>query len=135
MADIESMFYQVHVPEKHQDYLRFVWWPGGDLSKEPIDHQMCVHLFGATSSPSCSNYALRRTAEIYKKQFGEEAAHVLTRHFYVDDMLKSFNSSQDATKAIPNVVGMLAAGGFKLTKFHSNDRKTLSTIPDEEKSK
>ena len=43
-------------------------------------------------------------------------------------MLKSYNKSQDAIIAIPNV-----AGGFKLTKFHSNDRKTLATIPDGDK--
>ena len=112
------MFYLVHVPEKHQDYLRFVWWPGGDLSKEPIDHQMCVHLIGATSSPSCFNYAPRKTAEIYKKQFGEETAHVLSCHFYVDvdDMLKS-----------------LITAKMQKRKFHSNDRETLSIIQDKSK--
>ena len=33
-ADIESMFYQVGVPKKHQDYLRFMWWPNGDINKD-----------------------------------------------------------------------------------------------------
>lgn len=51
MAYIESMF--------HIDTLRFLWWPENDLSKEPEEYQMMVHLFGATSSPSFTNFALR----------------------------------------------------------------------------
>ena len=62
-ADIESMFYQVQVTEPDRDYLCFLWWPEGDLNKEPEEYQMLVHIFGAASSPSCSCYALLQTAE------------------------------------------------------------------------
>lgn len=31
MADIRSMFYQVKVPPKDRDYMRFLWWPNGDF--------------------------------------------------------------------------------------------------------
>ena len=62
MADIESMFYQVRIPDSDADLLRFLWWPGGNLNVEAKEYRMCVHLFGATSSPSCASYALRRTA-------------------------------------------------------------------------
>ena len=92
MADIETMFHQVRVEEEYYDYLRFIGWPDCDLSKDPVDYQMCVHLQGATSSPSCANYALRETAKMYKDQFGEDASNTLIRNFYVDDMLKSFPS-------------------------------------------
>ena len=58
MADIEAMFHQVHVPIQQCDYLRFLWWTDGNINAELEEYQMVVHLFGATSSPSCSNYAL-----------------------------------------------------------------------------
>ena len=63
MADIENMFYQVRV--KADDYYvqRFLWWPNGDFNKELEEFQMTVHIFGAVSSPSCANYALRKVAE------------------------------------------------------------------------
>ena len=35
MSDIEAMFYQVRVQPSDCNYLRFLWWPGGDLEKEP----------------------------------------------------------------------------------------------------
>ena len=78
------MFYQVRVPPADQDAFRFLWWPDGDLSEEPVDHRMEVHLFGATSSPSCSNFALRRTADDNKGEFADEVVKTVKRNFYVD---------------------------------------------------
>ena len=115
MADIEKMFYQVRVPTEHHDYLRFLWWPNGDLSKDPIDHQMCVHLFGATSSPSCCNFALRKAAEDHQEEFDQDAARTLKRNFYVDDLLKSYRAVLAAISSIPKVRSMTGAGGFNLT--------------------
>ena len=46
MADIEKMFYQVRVPEEQRDYLKFVWWPDGNIELPLEDYQMCVHIFG-----------------------------------------------------------------------------------------
>ena len=57
MADIESMFHQVKVSEAHCSYLRFPWWPDGNLESNLEEYQMVVHLFGAASSPSCSKFA------------------------------------------------------------------------------
>ena len=70
MADIEKMFSQVKVPREDQNFLRFLWWPNGALTQEPQEYCMTVHLFGAGSSPGCSNFALKRTAEDGERQFG-----------------------------------------------------------------
>ena len=120
-ADIESMFYQVGVKEEHKTFLRFLWWPNGDLSQDLTEFQMNVHLFGAISSPSCSNYALRRTADEFKKEEGTEAANVLKKNFYVDDCLRSEKTEELAVERINSVTRMCAQGGFHLTKFTSND--------------
>lgn len=34
MADVESMFYQLRIPEEDTDLLRFLWWPEGDLNSD-----------------------------------------------------------------------------------------------------
>ena len=64
---------------------------------------MCVHVFGGTSSPSCSNYALKRTSIDGKDQFGLEAAKTLQNNFYVDDLLKSVAQEDQAIQLIKNV--------------------------------
>ncbi|MEZ4720248.1 MAG: hypothetical protein R2813_00025 [Flavobacteriales bacterium] len=135
MADIEAMFYQVSVPENHQNYLRFLWWPDGDTSLTPVDHQMTVHLFGATSSPSCANFALRQTAKEFEAKYGLEIAETLRRNFYVDDMLKSVPDEAMAIEVISSVKDMCAEGGFKLTKFTSNSKAVVNSIPVLDRSK
>ena len=53
MADIESVFHQVQVPDEQCDFLRFLWSPDGNLEEAIQVYQMIVHLFGAVSSPGC----------------------------------------------------------------------------------
>ena len=62
VADIEKTFFQVLVSKEHRSLLHFLWWQDGNLSKKLIDHEICVHVFGGTSSPSYSNYVLKRTS-------------------------------------------------------------------------
>ena len=75
MADIEKMFFQVRVRKEDQSFLRFLWWPNGDVQKEAEEYCMTVHLFGAVSSPACANYALKRTADNSEDEYGSEAAN------------------------------------------------------------
>ena len=79
MGDIEAMFYQVRIPKDQRDFVRFLWWPDGDLSQDLAEYEMTVHIFGAVSSPSCSNFGLRRAADDYECKIGTESADVLRK--------------------------------------------------------
>ena len=94
---------------------------------------MCAHVFGGTSSPSCSNYALKRTAVDGETKFGKEAAETLQNNFYVDDLLKSVDDEDKAIKLIKEVKAMCASGGFRLTKFLCNSKKVLQSIPEDDR--
>ena len=82
IADIESMFYQVKVPESQHNLLRFLWWPNGNLQKSLEEYVMKVHIFGAISSPSCANFAIKKTAKDFESVYGKESANTLRRNFY-----------------------------------------------------
>lgn len=135
VADIESMFYRVRVPPEDRHYLRFLWWRDGDTSLPLIECQLTVHLFGATSSPSCANYALRKTASDNEQRFSKNAIDTLKNNFYVDDMLKSVATSTDAIKLQQEVTTLCKRGGFKLKKFVSNCPEVLNSLDEEAKSK
>lgn len=92
---MEAMFHQVKVPSEDADLLRFLWWSDGDLS-QALEEYMEVHLFGATSSPSCANYALRRCADDNDHQFDAVVVSTIINNFYVDDCLKSVSSVDQA---------------------------------------
>ena len=42
---------------------------------------MCVHLFGAVSSPCCSNHALKRTDVNNSSSFGVDASEPVMNNF------------------------------------------------------
>ena len=44
-ADIKAMFHQVFVAEPDREALRFLWWPGNDMTQPPVDYAMNVFLF------------------------------------------------------------------------------------------
>ena len=85
------------------------------LKNKIADFQMCAHVFGSTSSSSCSNYYLKRTAIENKDTYGVETSNTLLRNFYVDDLLKSVKS-ETAVIRLMNVKCMCEAGGFNLKK-------------------
>ena len=48
----------------------------------------------------------------------------------MDDLLKSVNSEDDAIKLIKNLRSICNKGGLNLTKFVSNSKKVLHSIPE-----
>ncbi|KAK2903738.1 hypothetical protein Q8A73_010395 [Channa argus] len=134
VADVEAMFHQVKVSSADADLLRFLWWPDGDVSRPMAEYRMEVHLFGATSSPSCANYALRRCAEDNTHLFDDCTVNTVLRNFYVDDCLKSVETVEKAESLYHSLKTMCQMGGFRLNKWISNDSRVLAAIPEEEKA-
>ena len=119
-ADIEAMFHQIKVPDMHRDYLRFFWWEGGVESGNLCEYRMTVHLFGACSSPSIANYALRRVADDNRYSVRESVASIVRQNFYVDDCLRCGNDSEELNREAIELKRLCASAGFNLTKFGSN---------------
>ncbi|XP_033107721.1 uncharacterized protein LOC117109468 [Anneissia japonica] len=132
------MFHQVKVIPSDRDVLRFLWWEGGDTSKPVKMFRMAVHLFGATSSPSCAGYALKRTAEDNEHdnadEVGKRTIDAIRHSFYVDDCLTSTNDTKSAVELAQRLRSVLAKGGFRLTKWISNAREVLDSIPESERA-
>ena len=133
-ADIEQMFYQVRVRKEDCDMLRYLWWPEGQLTNHLEEYRMLVHPFGAVSSPSCAAYALRKIADDCEES-KPKVTSVIKNAFYVDDMLKSFPSVSEALEVCKDTKDMLATGGFNLTKWVSNSRTVIESMPEQDRSK
>ena len=135
MGDIEGMFHQVKVTNKDRDLLRFLWWQDSDIERPIEQYRMCVHLFGATSSPSCANYALRKTAEAASSRYSQHVTNTILRNFYVDDCLRSVQTEAEAISLVKDLKEVCSSGGFRLTKWLSNSREVLKTIPEADRAK
>jgi len=56
------------------------------------------------------------------------------RNFYVDDLLKSVPNEENAIHLTEQLILLMKEGGFHLTKFTSNSRKLLATLPEKERA-
>ena len=135
MGDIEAMFHQVRVSPQHRDALRFLWWKDGNPDLPPQTYKMAVHLFGGVWSPSCASFALKRTAEDHKTEFDEETVKTVMENFYADDCLKSVSTVDQAKKLVEELCQLLRLGGFRLTKWISNSKEVIESVPPEDRAK
>ena len=135
ITDIEGMFHQVRVAKENINFLRFLWWPNGDISKELVEHRMTVHIFGPVSSPCCATFTLLKTADDNQNDYSEEVTNIIRQNFYVDDCLKAVNSTDQALFLYHQLSELCAKGGFHLNKWISNDRMVLSAIPERDRAK
>ncbi|KAL7880976.1 hypothetical protein SRHO_G00032300 [Serrasalmus rhombeus] len=134
MADVEAMFYQVRVNDEDTNLIRFLWWLDGNYEQELVEHKMLVHIFGATSSPSVATFALQKCATDFEEEFGHEAVKTVKNNFYVDDCVTSIKDENTAITLCADLRSMLAKGGFRLTKWASNSRKVLNSIPEQDRA-
>ncbi|KAK0136895.1 hypothetical protein N1851_026917 [Merluccius polli] len=103
MADIQAMYHKVKVSKKHVDFLRFLWWPNGDVALQ------------VEGSYLWSN--ITKLCQLCFRVADDKALHTIQQNFYVDD---------EALQMI-DLTAACAKGGFRLTK--SNSRAVLATIP------
>ena len=69
VGDVEAMFHQVRVKPSDRDALRFLWAESPFKDPTKIDtYQMLVHIFGATDSPCCANFAMKCVARNNKER-------------------------------------------------------------------
>ena len=122
------MYHQVRIDPKDQRYLRFLWWPTGNTLSSPLEYCMTVRVFGATSSPICSNYAMQQTEKDNAHLYSDEVVQTVAKHFYMDDCLKSLYSVNEAITLSVQLTKLLNKGGFHLTKWLNNSKKVLAKI-------
>ena len=78
---------------------------------------------------------MRRNAEDHQHEFSPEVVSTVLKNFYVDDCLKSLPSRHEAIKHVCDLRNLMNGGGFNLTKWVSNNRLVLESIPVEDRAK
>ena len=76
---------------------------------------------------------LRRTAKDNEQQFGREVTQIKERSFYVEDLLKSFPAVKKAVNKIKQPQEFCTTEGLTLTKFNSNKKEVIQSIPDDKR--
>nr|CAI5839091.1 unnamed protein product [Callosobruchus analis] len=130
-GDICQMYRQIGVREDHWRFQKLLW--RFDPQEEIQVYQLTVVGFGLKSSPFL---ALRTVKELLKREREKYplAADYINRDLYMDDLVCSIPSSNEAQELYTEAMDLFAAGAFKLTKFSTNCASLLECIPKDRRA-
>ncbi|XP_011697315.1 PREDICTED: uncharacterized protein LOC105455584 [Wasmannia auropunctata] len=128
VADIEKMYRQVLVHPDDQDLQRILWRSQDD---EPLqEFRLATVTYGLACAPYLAIRTIRQLADDEGHRFAQAAA-VLRRDIYVDDILTGADSLEEASAIRQQLSALCTAGGFPLRKWSANQSELLSDISPE----
>ena len=120
MGDISKMFLQILLPESDSQVHRFLW--RDDKTEEPKIYRLTRVTFGDKPSPDMASFVMLRIAREFKDKY-PEAATILERDRYVDDLIHSCQSHEDAKQRMQQLTEMLASGSFKIKEWFCSSQE------------
>ncbi|XP_031781616.1 uncharacterized protein LOC116416652 [Nasonia vitripennis] len=128
-GDIEKMFRQILIDERDQAFQQILWG-----HEEVMIYHLCTVTYGLAPSPYQAIRTLLQLAIDEGAKFSRAAA-ILQKHIYVDDILAGANTLEEALELKSELVDLLKAGGFPLSKWVANHAEILSDVPEDQLAK
>ncbi|XP_049301447.1 uncharacterized protein LOC125775048 [Anopheles funestus] len=128
VADVEKMYRQILVVPADKRLHRILW------RKEGSEEVSIFQLNTITYSTACAPYlAIRTLRKIFEDhEESHPRAMCWYNDFYVDDLLSGGDTAEEVKQIQGQLCGMLAAAGFRLRKWASNDASALRDVPMED---
>ena len=130
-GDIEKAFHQIELKTQFdRNKFAILLYKNGEYTA----YRYRRVIFGYKTSPFILSYILKHLASSCRET---EVKNILSNHFYVDNLVHSFNNSSQAAEAIIKTKNKLNGVGFPLREFASNDDSILAklNVTSEENSK
>ena len=115
MGDISKMFLQICLPESDTHVHRFLW-RNLDTTAEPTVYALQRVTFGAKPSPDMASYVMLKMAKDNEAE-SPRAAVVLSRDRYMDDLIHSCPTFEQARKTMEQIDRVLDTGSFKIKEW------------------
>ncbi|XP_058827897.1 uncharacterized protein LOC131687827 [Topomyia yanbarensis] len=129
-GDVKEMYLQMAMSKKDQHCLRVLWCD--DASGEPSTYVTQVMPFGTCCSPSCAQFIKNLNASKIEGQYPVAAQAIIKQH-YVDDMLVSVESEQEAIQLAMDVKFLHAQAGFDMRNWISNSPAVMKALKENNK--
>ena len=116
-TDIEKAFLHVGLSEEDRDVTRFLWLSDPSDPDSPlITYRFKAVLFGAT----CSPFILNATLLKHLQQNDSKTSKLLERDLYVDNILTSIQTEEEAVNYFKEARNLMNKAGFNLRSWTSN---------------
>ena len=131
-SDISKCFNCIEIDNLSSQYQRFLW---RESPNKPLKHYCFTHLtFGPAPSPFFSNLVLLTHAERFKNEY-PIASELIFSKIFVDDLMASLPSVQEAKIAVAQINELCDKASMKMVKWNSNSKEVLASIDPERRSK
>ncbi|XP_012145356.2 uncharacterized protein LOC105663061 [Megachile rotundata] len=127
-GDIEKMYRQFLVRPEDRAYQRILWRDNrGNLATFELN----TVTFGLSSAPYLAIRCLHQLADDEKSRF-PEAAEIVKRDLYVDDLLTGADTFEEAQTIQRQICRMLTKGGLNIRQWASNDPNLLQGLDEDQ---
>ena len=122
-GDISKMYRQILVDDSETKYQKIFWrmYP----EKEVKVYKLKTVTYGTASAPFLAVRCLFQIAQENKERY-PLASKIITRDFYVDDLITGHNDANELLNIQRDIVKLLSNYGFELRKFLCNDKNILN---------
>ncbi|XP_059048268.1 uncharacterized protein LOC131843613 [Achroia grisella] len=127
------MFLQIKIREEDRAAQQFLW-RGDDRINPPQKYVMTSMIFGARSSPFIAHSVRDRNAA-ERRESHPSAYTAITRNHYMDDWVDSFDSEEEAARAIREVVEVHGGIGFTLAGWNTNRPSLLENVSEDQRAR
>lgn len=117
-ADIRMMYRQVKIHEKDRDFQKILWRE--NPNRQIQEYRLNTVTYGTAAAPYLATKVLSQLAIDEGHNF-PKAKSVVSRDFYVDDVLTGVKNNQEGAVLIEELQQMLKKGGFELHKWSTNE--------------
>lgn len=124
-ADIVKMFRQVSIDKSQWDFQRILWRP--NIQQKVSEYWLTTVTWGMTSAGFNAVRALKQCALDENARYPIASAATLT-DFYIDDFLSGSNDYQSLVILYKQMVQLLQAGGFELSKWATNNQQLATEL-------
>lgn len=127
-GDIEKMYRQILIHNDDLPFQRILFRP--DPQGPVKDYSLKTVTFGVSCAPYLAIRTLRQLAIDSQEEF-PQAARILQKETYVDDILSGSHDIESALESLHQTIEVLKSAGFPLRKITSNCADILESIPAE----
>lgn len=131
VSDISKMYRIVLMHPDDRDMQQILW--RNDPSEPIQTYRLNTVTYGTASAPFLAMRCIQQLSFDNKENY-PEAAEIILRDFYVDDLITGFPNETDAIKTCDQIVKILNSACFDLRKWTSNSQEVLTHFKDDSDS-
>lgn len=128
ITDIRQMYRNIAINEKHFNFQRIFW--RFQAEEELQEFCLTTVTYGVSSAPFLAIRTLHQLVQDEGRDF-PDASKVILENTYMDDIVVSVSSRQQALRLQRELIGLLGKGKFDLRKWNSNSPEVLNAVPFE----